>query len=57
MATTPYRNNDDGTRDEINVYVFGATPIDLDPAKQVKSMTLNAPESGGSLHVFAWAFA
>ncbi|SPT57429.1 GH92 family glycosyl hydrolase [Actinomadura madurae] len=57
VATTPYRNNDDGTRDEINVYVFGATPIDLDPAKQVKSMTLNAPESGGSLHVFAWAFA
>lgn len=38
--------------------MFGATPIALDPGKQVKSVTLNTPKSGsGSLHVFAWAFA
>jgi hypothetical protein len=58
IAKTPYRNTSDGGRQKINVYVFAATPVDLDPGKQVKSITLNLPkQDAGSLHVFAWAFA
>jgi hypothetical protein len=58
VARTPYRNTSDGGKQEINIYVFGATPIGLDPAKQVKSVTLNTPKPGsGTLHVFAWSFA
>ncbi|HEY3682193.1 MAG TPA: GH92 family glycosyl hydrolase [Streptosporangiaceae bacterium] len=58
VLKTPYRNSSDGTKDEINVYVFAATPIDLEPGKQVRSFTLNAPPAAGagSLHVFGWAF-
>lgn len=58
VAKTPYRNTSDGGNQKINIYVFAATPIALDPGEQVKSVTLNTPKSGsGSLHVFAWAFA
>ncbi|GLY81777.1 hypothetical protein Airi01_100440 [Actinoallomurus iriomotensis] len=58
VAKTPYRNSSEGGKQEINMYVFGATPITLDPGRQVKSITLNTPKSGsGSLQVFAWAFA
>jgi predicted alpha-1,2-mannosidase len=58
VAKTPYRNSSDGGKQEINMYVFAATPIDLDQGKQVKSITLDTPtQDAGSLHVFAWAFA
>ncbi len=58
VAKTPYRNSSDGGDQEINIYVFAATPIALDQGKQVKSVTLNTPaDDNGSLHVFAWAFA
>lgn len=58
VAKTPYRDTSDGGQDKINIYLFGTTPIALDPAKQVKSLTLNSPKpDAGSLHVFAWAFA
>ncbi|GAA4633355.1 GH92 family glycosyl hydrolase [Actinoallomurus vinaceus] len=57
VAKTPYRNGSDGNQQKINIYVFGATPIALDASKQVKSVTLNTPSSGGSLHVFAWSFS
>jgi hypothetical protein len=58
VAKTPYRNTSDGRRQKINIYVFAATPIDLDQGKQVKTITLNLPkQDAGSLHVFAWAFA
>lgn len=59
VLKTPYRNGSDGTKGEINVYVFAATPIDLEAGKEVKSLTLNAPDdaNAGSLHIFAWSFA
>jgi predicted alpha-1,2-mannosidase len=56
VATTPYRNGAGG-RQPLHVYVFAAAPIPLDPGKQVKSFSLAASPEGGSLHVFAWAFA
>ncbi|WP_433324049.1 GH92 family glycosyl hydrolase [Spirillospora sp. CA-294931] len=57
IAKTPYRNGGDGTPQKLNVYVFAATPIELAPGKQLRSFRLNTPSQGGSLHVFAWAFA
>ncbi|MEV4254363.1 GH92 family glycosyl hydrolase [Spirillospora sp. NPDC049652] len=57
VLKTPYRNSADGGTQKINVYVFGSSPIALASGKQVKSLTLNAPASGGTLHVFAWSFS
>jgi predicted alpha-1,2-mannosidase len=56
VAKMTYRNAAGTGQQKLNVYIFGATPIDLDPGKQVKSFTLPAPQTGGALHVFGWAF-
>ncbi|WP_246267590.1 GH92 family glycosyl hydrolase [Nonomuraea typhae] len=56
VLRTPYRLDGGGGRQNINVYVFAATPIPLDAAKQVKSLTLARPTGAATAHVFAWAF-
>jgi predicted alpha-1,2-mannosidase len=48
-----YRNSTSGTSQFISAYVFATAPITLDPAKQVRSVTLPPSVSGGTLHVFA----
>ena len=56
VAKTPYRLDAGGGRQDINVYIFGATPLQLDATKQVKSLTLAAPTGRPTAHVFAWSF-
>lgn len=51
--TTPYRNSASGTPQQIATHVFATAPITLTPGKQVASITLPKPTSGGSLHIFA----
>jgi predicted alpha-1,2-mannosidase len=54
--TMPYRNSQDGTSQQITMYVF-ADEIQLDPAKTVASVTLPMIAaqvgSGASTHIFA----
>jgi hypothetical protein len=52
VATTPYRNADDGTKQKISTYVFAAT-IDVDSSKTVASITLPATVNNGSIGIFA----
>ncbi|WP_235030781.1 glycoside hydrolase domain-containing protein [Nonomuraea solani] len=56
VLRTPYRLDGGGGRQDINVYVFAVTPIRLDPAKQVKSLTLARPAGAATAHIFAWSF-
>ncbi|WP_214411157.1 GH92 family glycosyl hydrolase [Sphaerisporangium fuscum] len=56
VLKTPYRLDAGGDKQEINVYVFAATPVQLDAAKQVRSMTLAAPTGRATAHLFAWTF-
>ncbi|WP_406674053.1 GH92 family glycosyl hydrolase [Nonomuraea sp. N2-4H] len=56
VLRTPYRLDGGGGRQDINVYVFATTPIELDPGKQVKSLTLPAPATAATAHIFAWSF-
>jgi hypothetical protein len=51
--TTPYRNSASGTPQQITTDVFTTAPITLTPGKQVASITLPKPSSGGNLHIFA----
>lgn len=51
VATTPYRNVSDGTKQVINTYLF-ATDGTLTAGKTVASVTLPTP-MGGDFHVFA----
>jgi hypothetical protein len=54
--TMPYRNSDDGTSQEITMFVF-ADEVTLDPSKTVASVTLpmiaDHVSDGTSTHVFA----
>jgi predicted alpha-1,2-mannosidase len=52
VATTPYRNASDGTKQTINTYVFAAT-IPVDGSKTVASITLPATVNNGSIGIFA----
>ncbi|WP_080044901.1 GH92 family glycosyl hydrolase [[Actinomadura] parvosata] len=56
VLRTPYRLDGGGGRQDINVYVFAVTPIELDASKQVKSLTLAKPTGAATAHVFAWSF-
>ncbi|WP_082404552.1 GH92 family glycosyl hydrolase [Saccharothrix sp. NRRL B-16348] len=57
VATTPYRNNSSGEPQQLKVHVFATAPIALQAGKQVRSVTLPASVTGGTLHVFAIAVA
>jgi hypothetical protein len=52
-ASASYRNSTNGTTQGIATFVFATAPIGLDQTKQIKSVTLPAAVTGGSLHVFA----
>jgi predicted alpha-1,2-mannosidase len=52
VATTPYRNNLDGSMQTINTYIFAAT-IPVDGTKTVASITLPATVNNGSIGIFA----
>jgi predicted alpha-1,2-mannosidase len=52
VATTPYRNAGDGTKQKISTYVFAAT-IGVDNSKTVASITLPATVHDGSIGIFA----
>jgi predicted alpha-1,2-mannosidase len=52
-AASQYRNSTNGTSQGISAYVFATAPIELDAAKQIKSVTLPSQVAGGTLHVFA----
>ncbi|WP_163512927.1 lectin [Fodinicola acaciae] len=54
VASTPYRNNTDGGRQNITTYLF-ATAYNLTTGKTVASVTL-PQASGGNLHVFTIGF-
>ncbi|MFD7656884.1 GH92 family glycosyl hydrolase [Actinosynnema sp. NPDC059797] len=55
VATTPYRNSTGGESQSMDVHVFATAPIALDPGRRVRSVTLPATVTGGTLHVFALA--
>jgi predicted alpha-1,2-mannosidase len=50
-ATTPYRNFEDGSKQQINTYVFSQT-IPITSGKTVASITLPGAVSGGSIGIF-----
>ena len=52
VATLPYRNATDGTKQTINTYLFAAT-IPVDGSKTVASITLPATVNNGSIGIFA----
>lgn len=52
-ARTAYRNQANGSPQQVSTYVFATAPISLAPGKQVASVTLPASVTGGALHVFA----
>ena len=52
LATLPYRNATDGTKQTINTYLFTAT-IPIDSSKTVASITLPATVNNGSIGIFA----
>jgi predicted alpha-1,2-mannosidase len=52
VATLPYRNSTDGTKQMINTYLFAAT-IPVDSSKTVASITLPATVNNGSIGIFA----
>jgi hypothetical protein len=52
VATTPYRDEEDGLNEVLNIDVFAQT-IPVDSAKTVASITLPSPASTGSLGIFA----
>ena len=52
VATLPYRNATDGTKQTINTYLFAAT-IPIDSSKTVASITLPATVNNGSIGIFA----
>jgi hypothetical protein len=52
-VTTPYRNSVGGIPQKIATYVFATASLTLTPGKQVASITLPKPASGGNLHIFA----
>jgi hypothetical protein len=52
VATTPYRNYLDGTKQTINTYVFADT-VSVDTSKTVASITLPATVNNGSIGIFA----
>jgi predicted alpha-1,2-mannosidase len=52
VATLPYRNYLDGSKQVINTYVFAAT-IPVDSSKTVASITLPTTVNNGSIGVFA----
>jgi predicted alpha-1,2-mannosidase len=51
VATLPYRNFLDGTKQTINTYVFAAT-VGVDSSKTVASITLPATVNNGSIGIF-----
>jgi predicted alpha-1,2-mannosidase len=52
VATLPYRNYLDGTKQTINTYIFAAT-VPVDSSKTVASVTLPATVNNGSIGIFA----
>ena len=52
VATLPYRNSTDGTKQTISTYLFAAT-IPIDSSKTVASITLPATVNNGSIGIFA----
>jgi hypothetical protein len=48
-----YRNATNGSSQGISTYVFATAPIQLDSTKQLRTVTLPAAVTGGTLHVFA----
>jgi predicted alpha-1,2-mannosidase len=55
VATTPYRNSNSGTPQQIDTYVFATAPIALQAGKTVASVTLPKTDTGGALHIFTVA--
>ena len=52
VATLPYRDSVDGSKQTINTYLFAAT-IPVDGSKTVASVTLPATVNNGSIGIFA----
>ena len=52
VATLPYRNATDGTKQTINTFLFAAT-IPVDGSKTVASITLPATVNNGSIGIFS----
>jgi len=52
VATTPYRDKQDGSKQQVNTYVF-YTAVTTRPGKTVVSITLPSSANQGHLHVFS----